>query len=163
MTFHHVDSHRHTHLFAPVFELVQEAARASGVPRIRIPLVRGRVPGAWSPKQRAFQALARRAATRLTPPAVPVAEAYAELRLLMAPDALERFLVTVGAMGAQHVEIGCHPGYTDQTLQGVESQIHDRDMERRVLTDPALRQRLRQCGWEVEGAIEQRKEVVVCG
>jgi predicted glycoside hydrolase/deacetylase ChbG (UPF0249 family) len=161
--FRYVDSHRHTHLLSPIFELVQDAARDAGVAQIRIPITRGHVPGARSPKQLALQLLARRAEARLTAPAEPVAGAYAELRLLTRPGALERFLRTAEALGTRRVEIGCHPGFPDKALRGIESKIHDRDAERRLLTDATLRHRLRECGWDVEGTVEQFKEAVVCG
>jgi predicted glycoside hydrolase/deacetylase ChbG (UPF0249 family) len=149
LQFTHVDSHRHTHVLPSVFPVVQELAQRCGIRMIRVPLARS-IQASWEPKQFVLQRFARTAARRLAPSCAPVAEAYAELRLLLDRSSLDDVVRVLHRTKVPSIEIGCHPGYPDETVTGIESRIHDRDRERRWLTDPALRRIVASAGFQIE-------------
>jgi predicted glycoside hydrolase/deacetylase ChbG (UPF0249 family) len=142
ITVSHLDSHKHTHMFARVLEPVLRAAHSSGVRAIRNPF-----EPAWSvrateakdmtrrvqvmllrTRRRRFVTSVKRAGLATTDGAIGVL-ATGELTAGM----LRRMLA---AMPAGTWELVCHPGFQDDALLG----IHTRLRQSREVEHAALRE-----------------------
>src|SRR5580693_5958175 len=128
----HIDSHKHTHLFAAVLRPVLRAALACGVQAVRNP---------FGPRKplKSSELLAR--------PSLWVR--YAEVRLLRTlsgkfRDAARRQgMVTPDGTW----EFVCHPGYNDADLQQANTRLSDsRETELRLLTMPEAKRLLEDQG-----------------
>jgi predicted glycoside hydrolase/deacetylase ChbG (UPF0249 family) len=153
----HIDSHKHTHLFAAVLRPVLRAALACGVQAVRNP---------FGPRKplKSSELLAR--------PSLWVR--YAEVRLLrtlsgkfrdaarrqgmVTPDGTLGIVVT-GALDEKLFraiaaiipegtwEFVCHPGYNDADLQQANTRLSDsRETELRLLTMPEAKRLLEDQG-----------------
>ena len=142
LTVSHVDTHKHTHMFARVLRPLLAAASSSGVRSIRNPF-----EPAWSLKatanagfarrmqvtllrtqHRGFQQIVRRSGLLTTHGAVGVLATGT----LDAPT-LHQLLK---AMPAGTWELVCHPGYKDEALAGVQTRLRgSREVERASLLE----------------------------
>lgn len=153
----HIDTHKHTHLFPSVLRPLLDAAKTCGIRAVRNP---------FGPRMplRSSQLLARpNLWTR-----------FAEVRVLSRfaakfREAVDRagFVTPNGTLGievtgtldetlfqaiAQNIPEGtwefvCHPGYNDADLNAAKTRLREsREIELRVLTLPAARERLRREG-----------------
>jgi predicted glycoside hydrolase/deacetylase ChbG (UPF0249 family) len=163
-----VNAHHHAHVFRPVGDAL---ARVLAKENVR-PLVRRvvepvatllRVPGARL--KRAFlDRLGRRAARRQRAAGLPGNETLVGVTdppFVHSPDFFARWLA---AARGRFVELSCHPGHLDPTLDGrdgtpADGHIHRRPRELAVLRDPAFLDAMRAAGFELVTAEEMVKRM----
>lgn len=159
----HFDGHRNAHTLPLYFNVALKVARAAGISRIRAlrsyPFT-GNTPG---PMDRVF--VYSRDRTRVARDLVKSTMASCLPRLgfrsadrLIAPinrDA--RSMKTSAEMWRallEHLphgssEVFCHPGYVDETLKTHALYVEQREVERRILSNPGLVEYAATCGVEL--------------
>jgi chitin disaccharide deacetylase len=128
----HLDSHKHVHLYPPVFEVVAKLADRFRVPVVRVPYERtlADLPLAIWARQDYRLAAARRL---LTPRFVGRA-----MTGVMTADSLAAALRT---LAAGYTELMVHPGYVDGPLRQMSTRLlASREAEVALLTSPAIAQ-----------------------
>jgi hopanoid biosynthesis associated protein HpnK len=146
----HIDTHKHTHMFPQVLRPLLRAAQACGVPAIRNPFgwmafswIAGR-PQLWQRYSQVkllnllagkFRRAVAGAGMLTTDGSVGVVATGA------LDDRLIHFILETLPEGTW--EFVTHPGYNDADLAGIHTRLHDsRDLERQVLSRPAMRELL---------------------
>jgi predicted glycoside hydrolase/deacetylase ChbG (UPF0249 family) len=149
----HLDTHKHTHMFARVLRPVLRAAQACGIQAIRNPfepawsvratphgpLVRRAEVGLLAQLRPAFTRMVEEAGLRTTDGAIGVLATgtldHATLRILLEAAARREGEGTTW-------ELVCHPGYQDAALHAMPTRLQaERERERRALAEslPLLR------------------------
>jgi predicted glycoside hydrolase/deacetylase ChbG (UPF0249 family) len=158
-----VNAHHHVHVFRPVGDaLARVLAEHHARPFVRrvVEPVRTllRVPGARV--KRAFlDRLGRRAARRQHAAGLPGNETLAGITdppFVRAADFFGRWLA---AARGRFVELSCHPGHLDMTLDGrdgtvADGHIHRRARELELLREPGFLAAVRSAGFELVTAAE---------
>jgi hopanoid biosynthesis associated protein HpnK len=147
----HVDTHKHTHIFPVILKALVKGARICGVPAVRNPFVpanalrvrqfRGK-PLLWKRfgQVRMLRTFAGRFRERMrksglsTPDGIIGIIETGEFNLTRLREALQD--LPDGTW-----ELVCHPGYNDDDLQRARTRLREsRELERKLLTSPELRQ-----------------------
>jgi hypothetical protein len=135
MQITHLDSHRHTHIFPPILELVIKLAKEYKIGRVRCPLM----GSALSIKELAINYYAYIMRGVLFANMVKCNDDYAEMLMIEKEKnvikSLDRFCQN---MGDGVTEISCHPGFSSKGLNGIEARIHNRSKQVEILTNPQL-------------------------
>lgn len=137
----HVDSHCHTHALPGVLPAVVDAARRSGVRRVRRPLGRlqqGTVRA--SAKAIALRASWHMAARNLALP--PATDHFRGLELFGHRQFGARLLDLFDELPSGSTELLVHPGFADDTLRAIDPYTIERERELQALTSAAVRERL---------------------
>jgi predicted glycoside hydrolase/deacetylase ChbG (UPF0249 family) len=128
----HLDSHKHVHLYPPVFEVVVRLAERFRIPVVRVPYERtlADVPLAlWAHQGYRFAASRRRATPRFVGRAMTG---------VMTVDSLETAL---RQLPAGHTELMVHPGYVDSALRHMATRLlASRETEVALLSSPRIAQ-----------------------
>ena len=136
----HIDSHRHVHALPGVWASVVAAARAHGVPFVRVPVESG---GGRAQVKRWSIATAWRVAVRGV--AAPRhADRFYGIALQDDPRFLNRLLALIDRLPASGItELMVHPGRPDAALAAWDGYVAPRAVELAALTSSAVRERLR--------------------
>lgn len=150
VTLTHVDTHKHTHMFAGVLRPLLRAARACGITAVRNPF-----EPAWSVRATPDAELLRRAQVRV------LRMMQSHFRNIVAE---EGFVTTSGALGVLATgrldarslqslldqapdgtwELVTHPGYNNAALAGVRTRLREsRETELKALENLVDRQELK--------------------
>lgn len=157
----HADSHHHIHAHPLMRRIVQSACRDEGISAVRsYHLIDNRIFD--GPSGRLFWApwpLPRSLGPRLNTGQLllEAMESLAPRQKLASPDRLfgvatmgyEEFADRVGPLlnqGSGTLEIMCHPGYVDPTLEAVSSYTHGREAELRSLLSREMKLMLENSG-----------------
>ncbi|MDE3156281.1 MAG: ChbG/HpnK family deacetylase [Acidobacteriota bacterium] len=146
----HLDSHKHVHLWPPVFAIVARLAARFGIPVVRVPYER---PAAGLIARHAGEAAARRQAVEnllMAPWAWRAGRLLARHGLPPAPRFTGRAITGLWSVAAveqivRHLpegrsELMAHPGYPDAALDAVRTRLRAaRADEIAVLRAPAIR------------------------
>ena len=141
----HLDSHRHVHVLPGVWGAVVEAARAAGVPVVRVPLEPWSVnPVNWraSLKKAALQmawGVASRGAAALDRP-----DRFVGISLQGSRSFPARLLAVLDRLEPGTTELMVHPGYADGDLAAWDDYTAPRARELAALTLPEVRKRFRE-------------------
>jgi predicted glycoside hydrolase/deacetylase ChbG (UPF0249 family) len=142
LTVSHVDTHKHTHMFARVLGPLLAAAALAGVKSIRNPF-----EPAWSLKTTANAGFARRMQVTLLRTQHRGFQRAVKRSGLVTTDGAVGVLATgtlnaptlkrlLQAMPAGTWELVCHPGYQDDALAGVQTRLRaSREVEREALLE----------------------------
>jgi predicted glycoside hydrolase/deacetylase ChbG (UPF0249 family) len=142
LTVSHVDTHKHTHMFARVLRPLLAAAAASGVGSIRNPF-----EPAWSRKATANAGFARRLQVTLLRTQHGSFQRAVRRSGLQTTDGAIGVLATgtldtptlrrlLQAMPNGTWELVCHPGYQDAALGDVQTRLRaSREVEREALLE----------------------------
>ena len=123
----HLDSHHHSHRLPVVLDAVIAVARDLGVP-----------------VRRSSDGIAERLHdARLSTTSTFIESFFGE------GATLERLREIVAAMPEGRHELMCHPGYSDPALRSESGYADAREVELRVLCDPAAREAVRAAGIEL--------------
>ena len=135
----HIDSHRHVHALPGVWASVVAAARAHGVPFVRVPVESG---GGRAQVKRWSIATAWRVAVRGV--AAPRhADRFYGIALQDDPRFLNRLLALIDRLPASGItELMVHPGRPDAALAAWDGYVAPRAVELAALTSSAVRERL---------------------
>jgi predicted glycoside hydrolase/deacetylase ChbG (UPF0249 family) len=155
-----VNAHHHVHIFRTVGDsLVRILPAGTFVRRVVEPWrTLRRVPGARL--KRAFLShFGKTAARRQEAAGLPGNDSLAGITdppFVHAPDFFGRWLASVPG---RFVELSCHPGHFDATLDGRDGTIADGHMHRRareldLLREPAFRDAVRSAGFKLVTAAE---------
>jgi len=125
----HLDSHHHAHLLGPLLPIAVQLARERGL------ALRTR-PAKVSPVRRAGV---------LTPDLL--IEGYFGITNV----GMDHLLALLDAADGDVVEVMCHPGRVDGLLKLRSGYVAEREAELDVLSDPRLKQEVRQRGWILSG------------
>ncbi|HXI28397.1 MAG TPA: ChbG/HpnK family deacetylase, partial [Vicinamibacterales bacterium] len=128
----HLDSHKHVHLFPPVFDVVVRLAHRFHISVVRVPNERtlADLP-LFDMARRAYAVAAARGIS--TPRFVGRA-----MTGVMTSDALAAAL---GRLPAGHTELMVHPGYVDEALRQLPTRLMaSRETEVALLTSAAVAQ-----------------------
>jgi len=141
----HIDSHRHTHCLPRIFDVVVRVARERGIAHVRHPIESSRTllgrPRAVVPTR------LLRLALRKSPALDDVGFAGFALMGSRSLDRdIERMLA---ALPEGTTELMVHPGYDSPQLADRDPYRAPRERELRMLTSPALRDRLKELGVEL--------------
>ncbi len=140
LTVSHVDTHKHTHMFARVLRPLLAAAAALGVASIRNPF-----EPAWSLRATGTAAFARRMQVTLLRTQHRGFQRTVRRSGLLTTDGAVGVLATgtldaatlrrlLQAMPPGTWELVCHPGYQDEALAGVQTRLRaSREIERDAL------------------------------
>jgi predicted glycoside hydrolase/deacetylase ChbG (UPF0249 family) len=138
----HIDSHRHTHAIAGVYEVVTRVAREHGIAHVRHPVESGPTLLARPHARLATGILRMLAGTH-----APYDDArFAGVALMRAPGFdrdLHRF---IEALPIGRTELMVHPGYDSAELAAIDSYRAPRERELRALRSPAVREKLASAG-----------------
>ena len=141
----HLDSHRHVHVLPGVWGAVVEAARAAGVPVVRVPLEPWSVnPANWraSLKKAALRmawGVASRGAVALDRP-----DRFVGISLQGSRSFPARLLAVLDRLEPGTTELMVHPGYADGDLAAWDDYTAPRARELAALTLPEVRERFRE-------------------
>ena len=141
----HLDSHRHVHVLPGVWGAVVEAARAAGVPVVRVPLEPWSVnPVNWraSLKKAALRmgwGVASRGAAALDRP-----DRFVGISLQGSRSFPARLLAVLDRLEPGTTELMVHPGYADGDLAAWDDYTAPRARELAALTLPEVRERFRE-------------------
>ena len=156
----HIDTHKHTHIFPVALQALLAVAKDLGISAIRNPFAPLHVitkktiakqPALWlryiqvkmlSRYAPGFRRAVKDAGLRTTDGAFGV----------IATGILDEklFHAILDSIPDGTWELVCHPGYNDESLQGVRTRLREsRVVERNVLTQPNLRDEFRQRGIEL--------------
>ena len=158
-----VNAHHHVHVFRPVGDALARVLAAHGVRPFLRRVVEPwrtllRVPGA-RPKRLYLDRLGRRAARRQQAAGLPGNETLIGITnppFVKAADFFGRWLA---AARGRFVELSCHPGHLDLTLDGrdgtiADGHIHRRPRELERLREPGYVAAVRAAGFELVTAAE---------
>lgn len=142
----HIDSHRHTHCFPMIFDVVVRAAKRHGIGHVRHP----------------FEARALIRRPRAVVAATILRAVGTSRRAASPPPPDDVGFVGIGAMGSRTfdddihallavlpvgtTELMVHPGYDSPELAAIDPYRAPREREARALMSPALRDRILQLG-----------------
>lgn len=141
----HIDSHRHAHCIAGIFDVVLDTARRHRIGHVRHPAER---LGTTLGRPRAMIGAAVLHAFGLTRPALDDA-GFAGLALMGSPDVERDFIRLVRQLDAPVAEVMVHPGYDSPELAAIDPYRAPRERELRALTSESLRAALRAMGTEL--------------
>lgn len=133
----HFDTHKHTHVFPPVFSAVVRLAREFEVPFLRLPFDAG-----WLPVRgmdRWYRGRLRKAELRST-------DHFMGFRLT---DSLDEgtFTKALRSLRPGSTEFMCHPGYFGNELREAATRLKEsRQRELEALTSPAVKRLLTELG-----------------
>ncbi|HUR52818.1 MAG TPA: ChbG/HpnK family deacetylase [Gemmataceae bacterium] len=155
-----VNAHHHVHIFRPIGEALARILPAGTFVRRVVEPRRTlrRVPGARL--KRAFLShFGKKALRRQEAAGFPGNDTLAGITdppFVHAPDFFARWLA---ATPGRFVELSCHPGHFDPTLDGRDGTIADGHMHRRareleLLREPAFRDAVRDAGFRLVTAAE---------
>ncbi len=160
-----VNAHHHVHVFRPVGDALAAVLRpVTPRPFVRRVTEGGgslrRVPGARV-KRLTLSAFGRRAARRQAAAGLPGNAAVLGVTdppFVHAPDFFARWL-RAAAGGTGLVELTCHPGHLDATLDGrdgslADGQLHRRAREFQALRDPAFLRHVEDQGFTLTTAAD---------
>jgi predicted glycoside hydrolase/deacetylase ChbG (UPF0249 family) len=142
-----INGHHHVHALPLVREVVADLLRRGGVK----PFVR-RVHLSWGqvfaqPGQIVTRAMLK-ALCRPVPGTLG-ADSFAFLPTLDSPSQLDRFFRSLAKLPGQVVELCCHPGYPDETLEGRDPLTSQRVGQLHLLQSAQFVQACRQAGFEL--------------
>lgn len=137
----HIDGHRHVHALPGVWAPVVAAARAHGVPFVRVPVERG--TGRARVKRWTIGAAWRVAARGVAGPRH--ADRFHGIGLQGDPRFLNRLLALIDRLASLPgvTELMVHPGRPDGMLAAWDGYVAPRAAELAALTSSAVRERLR--------------------
>jgi predicted glycoside hydrolase/deacetylase ChbG (UPF0249 family) len=155
----HLDTHQHVHLWPAIAEVVVGLAGEHGIPAIRVPGSRSRLPVGIG-----VDMLSRRLRRRARAAGLVVTDGYAGLDDAGRMDrrTLARTITAVGAEAAPTVEINVHPGEPgDPELQRF-AWGYDWAAELDALVDPAARALTARFGFDLGSYADlARREVAL--
>ena len=145
----HLDSHKHTHMWPPVFEIVAKLAREYGIERVRSsferPALRTLLAHAGQPDVRG-QAVDNLlmaplwAMTQVARRRAGLSDAWFLGRVHTGHLSVDRLARAIRQAPAGYLELMTHPGYVDAHLEQVRTRLRaEREAELRLLQDPAVR------------------------
>jgi predicted glycoside hydrolase/deacetylase ChbG (UPF0249 family) len=140
----HLDTHKHTHLLAPVLDAVARISREFSIPWVRrpfdLPMHGGRIGwkrraanAAMQRVQGGFQRVLARAGCRFT-------DHFAGFQITGKYDAAE-LAALIRALPEGSTEFMCHPGRCTAELRAAKTRLKEsREQELRALTSPQVRE-----------------------
>ncbi len=141
----HLDSHRHVHVLPGVWGAVVEAARAAGVPVVRVPLE------PWSVNPVNWRASLKKAALRMAwgvasrgAAALDRPDRFVGISLQGSRSFPARLLAVLDRLEPGTTELMVHPGYADGDLAAWDDYTAPRARELAALTLPEVRERFRE-------------------
>jgi len=141
----HLDSHRHVHVLPGVWGAVVEAARAAGVPVVRVPLE------PWSVNPVNWRASLKKAALRMAwgvasrgAAALDRPDRFVGISLQGSRSFPARLLAVLDRLEPGTTELMVHPGYPDGDLAAWDDYTAPRARELAALTLPEVRERFRE-------------------
>ena len=141
----HLDSHRHVHVLPGVWGAVVEAARAAGVPVVRVPLE------PWSVNPVNWRASLKKAALRMAwgvasrgAAALDRPDRFVGISLQGSRSFPARLLAVLDRLEPGTTELMVHPGYSDGDLAAWDDYTAPRARELAALTLPEVRERFRE-------------------
>jgi len=141
----HLDSHRHVHVLPGVWGAVVEAARAAGVPVVRVPLE------PWSVNPVNWRASLKKAALRMAwgvasrgAAALDRPDRFVGISLQGSRSFPARLLAVLDRLEPGTTELMVHPGYADGDLAAWDDYTAPRARELAALTLPEVRKRFRE-------------------
>jgi len=158
-----VNAHHHVHIFGPIGDALRTVlADLNPKPHIRRVVepwrTLARIPGARV-KRYALSVFGRRAGHRQTAAGFPPTDwvlGVTDPPYVKNPQFFQRWLK---AAPGQTVELTCHPGYLDATLDGrdgslLDGQLHRRQRELELLRDPGFLTAVEDAGFQLVTASE---------
>jgi chitin disaccharide deacetylase len=137
----HIDSHRHTHCFPSIFEVVTRAAKRHRIAHVRHPFETR--PLIRKPRAVVAAALLRAVgATRRPPDDV----SFVGIGAMGSPTFQEDIRTMLAALPRGTTELMVHPGYDSPELAAVDGYRKPREREAQALMSPALRDRILELG-----------------
>lgn len=158
-----VNHHHHLHIFGPCARALHEVLSEAGCqPYIRRVIERPgtlfRIPGARSKRVllTRFGARTARVHARSGYPGNDELLGITDPPFVNDPAFFERWL---RRSSGKQVELACHPGYLDATIEGrdgslADGQLHRRAAERTLLSGPEFRQAVAAAGFRLVSATE---------
>lgn len=131
----HLDSHKHSHIFPPIFRVVVQLAQEFGIPYVRLPLD---VTTPYSALPCAvlgpvYRRMARRREVRMT-------DHFLGFRLTGSFDETS-FQAALATLQEGTTEFMCHPGYLGEELSAATTRLKEsRVRELEALTSPRIRE-----------------------
>ncbi len=159
ITISHFDAHKHAHMFPSVAEPLLRAAQNCGIAAVRNPferpvalkystvlsskfLVRWAEVVVLRQCQSQFERLAHRYGVRTTSGSAGIVATG-----VLDSKVLEEMIEHIGD-GTW--ELVCHPGYNDSDLASIRTKLRQsREVEREVLTNSSIKQRLQEQGFQL--------------
>jgi chitin disaccharide deacetylase len=137
----HIDSHRHTHCFPSIFDVVARTAARHRIGHVRHPFESR--PLIRKPRAIVAAALLRAVgATRRPPDDV----AFVGIGAMGSPTFNEDILTMLDELPAGTTELMVHPGYDSPELAAVDAYREPREREAKALMSPVFRDRLLELG-----------------
>lgn len=137
----HIDSHRHTHCFPSIFEVVTRTAARHRIGHVRHPFEAR--PLFRTPRSVMAAALLRAVgATRRPPDDV----SFIGIGAMGSPTFHDDIHSMLRALPEGTTELMVHPGYDSPELAAIDSYRVPREREARALMSPALRDRILELG-----------------
>ncbi|MBI5583379.1 MAG: ChbG/HpnK family deacetylase [Deltaproteobacteria bacterium] len=137
----HVDSHHHLHLLPGLLPIAARIAGEFGVSWLRRPAE----PLAGDFRQALIKRLVFRMLT-LRPWPLPTSAAFRGLTLQGRRDFLPRLQEAIRGLPAGTTEFMVHPGHPDARLAAEDTYVQEREAELQALSDPAIKNLLRELG-----------------
>lgn len=148
----HLDTHKHTHLLPPVLDAVLRLAQEYGVRWVRrpfdlpLPASRRGVPAGVRLARRAMRAMEQRMIERIWHAGCRTTDHFAGFQWTGRFDS-EDVVCLLKALPEGVTEFMTHPGYCDDELRRARTRLREsREAELRALTDPRVREALREAG-----------------
>lgn len=145
----HLDAHKHTHAFPPIFAIVARLADRFRIPSVRVPFERWAPPIAgerdrrWAARRQALENAAlwywaRRDARIAAQHGLRLANFTGRVHTgLLSASTIESIL---RGLPAGLTELMVHPGYVDSGLAAVKTRLREsRAVEVELLCDPSVR------------------------
>lgn len=141
MRLTHIDSHRHTHCFPSIFDVVARTAARHGIGHVRHPFESR--PLIRNPRAVVAAALLRAVgATRRPPDDV----AFVGIGAMGSPTFNEDILTMLAELPVGTTELMVHPGYDSPELAAIDAYREPREREAAALMSPAFRERIHELG-----------------
>jgi len=146
----HLDTHKHTHLLPPVLDAVLRLAQEYGVRWVRrpfdlpLPASRRGVTAGVRLARRAMRAMEQRMTERIRLAGCRTTDHFAGFQWTGRFDS-EDVVCLLKALPEGVTEFMTHPGYCDDELRRAATRLREsREAELRALTDPRVREALRE-------------------